>query len=191
MNHIFIIYSSWSIETMLKFLNGFMPDAVCMTKIMLDASLNETNKTIIVMKPELYYLLIQQGYGVTRFEIDFKIKKYKFNDLILQPQDKSSNLFIPIIKPTTESVVISIINQKLELLADFNVIPKKSWRLKCPLNSRETGFVKLGCFIFFKPEIFPYTIGIVKFLLNNTHWDDAAGNKYDNIIKCHWAKYRT
>ena len=188
--NIYIIYSSYSIETMLKFLDSFMPNAVGLTKIIMDSLLNETNKTIVVMKPELYDLLIENGYGVTRFEIDFKIKKYKFNENILPPLDKSSNLFIPIIKQTTETVVNTVINKKLDLLAEFNIIPKNSWRIKCPLNSRENGFIKLGCFIFFKSEISLYTIGVVKFLLNNTHWDINGENKYDNTIKCYWAKPR-
>lgn len=187
---IYIIYSSLSIEAMLNFLNGFMPNAVCLTKIIYDAYFNETNKTIVVMKPELYELLLENGYGVTRFEIDFKIKKYKFNENILAPLDKSSNLFIPIIKKTSESVVNAIVNKKLESLADFNIIPKNSWRLKCPINSREDGCVKLGCFIFFKSEISEYNIGVVKFLLNNTYWDAEGENKYDNTIKCYWAKKR-
>src|SRR5206468_942537 len=95
----------YSIEKLLNFLNSYMQNAVCLTKIIFDLNLNETNKTIVVMKPALYHLLIQHGYGITRFEIDFKIKKYKFNDNILPPLDKSSNLFIPIIKQTTETVV--------------------------------------------------------------------------------------
>ena len=190
MDNIYIIYSSYSIDKLLNFLNGYMQDAVCLTKIIYDFSMNETNKTIIVMKPELYQLLIQNGYGVTRFEIDFKIKKYKFNENILPPLDKSSNLFIPIIKQTTETVVNGIINQKLEQLANFQIIPNHSWRIKCPINSRENGFVKLGCFIFFKSEITDYNIGVVKFLLNNTKWDDKGNEKYDNMLKCYWAKPR-
>ncbi len=119
MDNIYIIYSSYSIEKLLNFLNGYMQGGVCLTKIVKDVFFNETNKTIVVMKPELYQLLIQNGYGVTRFEIDFKIKKYKFNENILAPLDKSTNLFIPIIKQTTETVVNTIINQKLEQLANF------------------------------------------------------------------------
>lgn len=187
---IYIIYSSWSIETLMNFLNGFMQNAVCLTKIIYDSSYNETNKTIVVMKSQLYDMLIQQGYGVTRFEIDFKIKRYTFNDNILPSPDKSSNLFIPIIKKTTEAVVNTIINQKLEHLAEFDIIPKNSWRIKCPINSRENGFIKLGCFIFFKNEISTYNIGVVKFLLNNTYWDLNGENKYDNTVKCYWAKHR-
>lgn len=188
--NVFICYSSWSIETLLNFLNGYMQNAVGLTKIIKDFCDNETNKTIVVMKPELYDILLQHGYGVTRFEIDFKIKKYKFNENILPPADKSCNLFIPITKKTTETIVNSIINKKLEILAEFDIIPKKSWRIKCPINSRENGFIKLGCFIFFKSEISLYNIGIVKFLLNNTHWDEEGDNKYNNIIKCYWAKPR-
>jgi hypothetical protein len=187
---IYIIYSSWSLATIKNFLLNLMPDSVSIMKIIYDAMYNETNKTIVVLKEELYNLLIQQGYGVSRFEIDFKIKKYKFNENILPSGDKTNNLFIPIIKKTTESIVTSIINQKLDELALFKIIPEKSWRLKCPINSRENGHVKLGCFIFFRNDITVYNISIVKFLLNNTHWVDNEDTKYDNTIKCYWARPR-
>lgn len=187
---IYIIYSSWSLDTIRNFLLNLMPDSISIMKIIYDYSYNETNKTIIVMKEELYNLLIDQGYGVSRFEIDFKIKKYKFNENILPSGEKTNNLFIPIIKKTTETIVTSVINKKLEELAEFKIIPEKSWRLKCPINSRETGNVKLGCFIFFRNDITIYNISIVKFLLNNTHWIDNEDNKYDNTIKCYWARPR-
>lgn len=186
---IYIIYSSWSLEKMKNFLLGFLPDSISFMKIIYDCQYNETNKTIVVLKEELYNILINQGYGITRFEIDFKIKKYKFNDNIL-PYDDNTNLFIPVIKKTTESIVTTIINNKLEELAKFKIIPEKSWRIKCPINSRETGQIKLGCFIFFKPEITNSNISVVKFLLNNTYWDDNEDKKYDNIVKCYWANPR-
>ena len=82
---IYIIYSSWSLDTIRNFLLNLMPDSISIMKIIYDYSYNETNKTIIVMKEELYNLLIDQGYGVSRFEIDFKIKKYKFNENLENP----------------------------------------------------------------------------------------------------------
>jgi len=187
---VYIIYSSWSLDTIKKFLLDLMPDSVSNMKIVYDSLYNETNKTIIVLKEELYNLLIDKGYGVTRFEIDFKIKKYKFNDSILPGINKSTNLFIPIIKKTTESDLTSIINKKLEELSQFKLLPEKSWRIKCPINSRENGNVKLGCFIFFRHDISIYNIGIIKFLLNNTHWINDDNDKYDNTIKCYWARHR-
>lgn len=187
---IYIIYSSWSLNTIKEFLISFLPDSVSFMKIIYDSQSNETNKTIVVLKEQLYNILIQKGYGVNRFEIDFKIKKYNFNDNILPSEGNTINLFIPINKKTTDSIVTGIINAKLEELSDFNIIPKKSWRIKCPVNSRETGQVKLGCFIFFKDEISVYNISVVKFLLNNTYWINNEDNKYDNIIKCCWANPR-
>lgn len=187
---IFIIYSNWSLDTITNFLNSLLPNQIGMMKIIYDSLYNETNKTIAVLSYTLYNLLIAKGYGVSRFEIDFKIKKYRFKDNILPPPDKSSNLFIPIIKKTTEFIVTDIINKKLEELAQFDIIPHKSWRIKCPINDRESGIVKLGCFIFFK-DLSVYNIAVVKFLLNNTQWDnDKNNNKYDNTIKCYWARFK-
>ncbi len=184
---VYIIYSNWSIDKIKSFLINIMPDSISFIKIIYDSMYNETNKTIVVLKEELYNLLIEQGYGVTRFEIDFKIKKYKFNENILPPAD-TRNLFIPIIKQTTEYVVTSIIESKLDELSKFKIIPEKSWRIKCPINSRETGRVKLGCFIFFRADINVEVVSIVKFLLNNTYWIEGEEKKYDNIVKCYWAR---
>ncbi|HSW77024.1 MAG TPA: hypothetical protein VLG50_08250 [Candidatus Saccharimonadales bacterium] len=166
-----------------------MSNQIGMMKIIYDSVKNETNKTIALLTPLLYNKLIDTGYDISRFEIDFKIKKYKFNDNITPPIDKSSNLFIPIIKKTTEWVVTNIINHKLEILAQFNIVPVRSWRIKCPINSRENGVIKLGCFIFFHHDVPVTSIGVVKFLLNNTYWDDDNKNdKYDNTIRCYWAR---
>ena len=190
--NIYIIYSNWSIDTLTTFLNNIQEGQVGMMKIVYDSACNETNKTIAVLSTSLYDTLISQGYGMSRFEIDFKIKRYKFNDNILPPKDKSRNLFIPIMKQTTEMAVTSRIHQKLEILANFDIIPQHSWRIKCPINSRENGLVKLGCFIFFKSDVTDQQIGIVRFLLNHTYWDNDKNNtKYDNTIKCYWAKPRT
>lgn len=189
---IYIIYSGWSIEKIYNFLNDTMKNSVCMMKIIYDSSFNETNKTIAVLNPELYDILINNGYSITRFELDFKIKKYKFKENIFPPPDKSSNLFIPIFKTTTETLATTIINKKLENLAQFGILPNKSWRIKCPINSRENGYVKLGCFIFFKSDLSESNISVVRFLLNNTHWNfnESNNNKYDNIIKCNWARHK-
>lgn len=181
---IYIIYSYWSLDKIRDFLNQILPDSVGIMKVIYNVHYQQTNRTIAVLKPELYSLLMNLGYGVTRFDIDFKIKKYKFNDV----QIVSSTLFVPIIKRTTDLIVTKLITEKLEQFATFNILPKGSWCIKCPIDSRETGLVKLGCFISFK-DVTIETIGVVKFLLTNLHWDnDHTNNKYDNIIKCYWAR---
>ncbi len=187
---IFIIYSNWSIDTVVNFLNGILPNQIGMMKIIYDNLSQETNKTIAVLTFKLYEMLIEQGYGKSQFHIDFKIKKYRFKDNILPPEDKSHNLFIPVCKQRTEFVVTENLNRKLEDLAAFGILPPQSWRIKCPIDDRESGIVKLGCFIFFR-NVDVYTIAIVKFLLNNTHWDDDKNNHtYHNILKINWARCR-
>lgn len=187
--NIYIIYSNWSLDTITTFLNNILPDQIGLMKIVYDSAYNETNKTIAVLSSALYERLLEQGYGASRFEIDFKIKQYKFNDNILPPKDKSRNLFIPITKQTTESSITTVINKKLEVLARYDIIPLQSWRLKCPIDSREGGLVKLGCFIFFKADVTDQQIGVVRFLISHTYWDDDKKNtKYDNMIKCYWTK---
>ena len=187
---IYIIYSSWSICKMKDFLDNILPDNVGLLKIVYDTIGNETNKTIVLMSNELYDKLLELGYGTYRYGIDFIIKRYKLGNYILPGENKSNNLFIPTIHKTTELFITTVLTNKLELLVKYNIIPPQSWRIKCPLNSRENGFIKLGCFIFFKPEISDYNIGVVKFLLQNLRWidGDSPGEKYDNMIKCYWAK---
>src|SRR5690606_11706032 len=103
--------------------------------------------------------------------------------------DRSNNLFIPTIKKVTETYVTKIIHNKLLALSNVGIIKENSWTIKCPIMSRETGIVKQGCFIFFK-DVSIYDIATVRFLINNTFWDDNSDKKYDNMIKCHWAKYK-
>lgn len=181
---IYIIYSSWSIEKIKAFLGEN-----CMLKIVFDINGNETNKTIAVMHDILYKKLEFEGYNAPQYGVDFIIKKYRLGNYILQPTNKSSNLFIPTIHPNTELYITSIINKKLQQLVSFNIIPDNCWKLKCPIDNRINGQVKLGCFVFFKDDITNYTKGVVRFLLNKTHWNDdiPSLDKYDNIFKCYWA----
>jgi hypothetical protein len=188
---VFIIYSNWNIDKMKAFLLKYDIDGVCMLKMIYDNSGSETNKTIAILSNNLYDKLIAEEYNVYKYNVDFKIKRYKLGDFLLPPKDKSDNLFIPIIKKTTETYVTDIINNKLSLFAKFDIIPYYSWKIKCPLSS--TGIdngVLLGCFIFFKKTINIYNIGIIKFLLHNTYWEETGGKKYDNMIKCYWAKHK-
>jgi len=187
---IYIIYSSWSIDKIATFLKSYDPDGVSMLKLIYDQNNFETNKTIAILSDHLYQLLVDHNYHIYRFETDFKIKKYKLGQYLLPPPDKSHNLFVPIIKKTTEVYVTEKLQEKLLNLANFGILPPDSWKLKCPILSRGDGQVILGCFIFFKKEIELYTIGVVRFLLNNTTWEQDGGNKYDNILKCHWAKHK-
>jgi hypothetical protein len=173
-----------------NFLKEFDPQGVSMLKIILDANSNETNKTIAILSDHLYQLLVEHNYHTYRFEVDFKIKKYKLGMFLMPPEDKSHNLFVPIIKKTTEVYVTDKINQKLIELANFGILPHDSWKLKCPISSRNDGQVSLGCFIFFKKEIDLFNIGVVRFLLNGTRWEDDGDNKYDNVLKCRWANHK-
>jgi hypothetical protein len=185
---IYIIYSSWSIDKIRNFLNTITNDCIGLLKIIYDNEGNETNKTIAVIKNELYNNLKEKGYTEFNYTLDFKIKIYKLPDFILPPEDRSSALFIPTIKKLTETYVTDIINNKLLELAKVNIIPIDSWKLKCPITSRFTGFVKQGCFIIFNSNINIYSIATIRFLLNNTYWEDNEVKKYNNMVKCHWAK---
>jgi hypothetical protein len=187
---IYIIYSSWSIDKITTFLKSYDPDGVSMLKIVYDNSSQETNKTIAILSDRLYQLLVDHNYHIYRFEIDFKVKKYKLGDYLLPPADKSTNLFVPIIKKTTEVYVTQKLNDKLVDLANFGIIEHDAWKLKCPISSRGDGQVILGCFIFFKKEIDTFNIGVVRFLLNNTTWEANGNHNYDNMLKCHWAKHK-
>lgn len=188
---IYIIYSNWSIDKISKFLKEYQADGVSLLKIIYDNVGNETNKTIAILSDSLYQLLVEHHYHTYRFEIDFKIKKYKLGDYLLPPSDKSHNLFVPIIKKTTEVYVTQKLNDKLTALSQYGIIAADSWKLKCPISSRGDGQVILGCFIFFKKEIDLFNIGVVRFLLNNTRWESDGTNKYDNMLKCYWAKHKS
>jgi hypothetical protein len=187
---IYVIYSSWCIEKIHVFLTNIGGDgSVGLLKIIYDNLSNESNKTIAVIKEHLYDKLIQLGYGNNNYNIDFKIKIYNLGDFLLPLPDRSNNLFIPTIKKVTETYVTEIVHNKLLALSNVGIIKENSWTIKCPIMSRETGIVKQGCFIFFK-DVSIYDIATVRFLINNTFWDDKSDKKYDNMIKCHWAKYK-
>jgi hypothetical protein len=82
------------------------------------------------------------------------------------------------------------LNEKLVELANFGILDHDSWKLKCPISSRGDGQVILGCFIFFKQEVDLFNVAIVRFLLNNTTWEQNGSHKYDNMLKCYWAKHK-
>ena len=196
---IYIIYSNWSLDKLSDFLTSMVNDGVGLLKIIYDNVGNETNKTLALISDALYIELLVKGYGINKYCADFIIKKYKFDKTKgLSPSpDKSNNLFIPVpsSQKSNELFITNVLNTKLEIFVKYNIIPAECWRIKCPLNSRELGQIKLGCFIFFKPEIPDTTIGVVKFLMQNLHWVDNTtsgldNSKYDNLIKCYWANHK-
>ena len=186
---IYIIYSNWSIEKITQFLDNIQSNGIGLLKILYDSNGNETNRTIAVIKEELYNQLVTMGYNTFSYSVDFKIKKYSLGSYLLPPADKSNNLFIPTIKQVTETYVTGIIDDKLKTLANVGIIEPNTWVIKCPKISRDTGIVKQGCFIFFK-NVPIHNIATVRFLINNTFWNENEEKKYDNMIKCHWAKYK-
>jgi hypothetical protein len=109
------------------------------------------------------------------------------------PKGYANYLYLPVPQELLfdDHAVRKIITEKLEHLSQWEIIPNDSWYIKIPLESRQTGGVKGGCFIRFKKEVQLEAIAMVKLLLSDTQWQDfSTADNQKILFRCHWAKSR-
>ena len=105
-------------------------------------------------------------------------------------------LFIPVPKAflKKERLVDRIIQEKLELLVKWNVLPKGSYTVYIPLKSRESGEIKSGCIVEFT-NVGLRRISMARIMLNDSYWEafgevvSSDENRDCDLFefKCHWA----
>jgi len=178
---VYIIYSRWSLSQLDNFLKDY--GDVGFLRIIYDNTGKETDRTIAIITQQVYKSLCNSGYGVSSqgsrsYGKGFKIMPFSMKENNFPGLGRTKTIFVPVPKyfENDDSRVIVAVDDKLKHLAEWDIIPDKSWIVNVPLKSREKGGVNGGCFISFNQEVPIEQIATVRILLTDTYWPEHAEN---------------
>lgn len=201
----FPVYSVWSklsLSQMDKFIQEF--GSAGFLRIVLDHEGKETDRTLAIMDDSTYEALVAAGYGEVKVKtsnvdtkkfIGFRASPFILKENNFPREGLDVNLFVPVPKHLSgdEAFVTDVVTEKLEHLAQWDIIPADSWKLTVPLASRETGGVRGGCFICFNACVPLPRVAMTRILLADTYWpesEEEVGTHDRSVFRCHWARMR-
>src|SRR5438309_1504918 len=97
---LYVIYSEVNIDELRRFLLSFTGNSEDIGLMRLDHARTEnllhkeTNRTLVTMVPNLFSLLLEEGYGKKNEMYDFKIKEYELKENNFPPSDCTYTLYI-------------------------------------------------------------------------------------------------
>lgn len=188
---VYLIRSKWSINMIDNFL--FKYGEVGFLRIVYDGENKETNRTIAIIPSSTFETLCKEGHGdgsKSTSKKDFKISKYILNKNNFPSKDCTKSFFIPIPPLYQETEVVDTVEDKLNHLSEWEILSKNSWEINVPVESREKGGIKGGCFVSFKNEITLQQLAMVRLLLTDTYWPQKEGITERPIFRCFWSKKR-
>lgn len=180
-----MIYSKLSISQILTFLRKYED-----CKFLRCAN-NATPPTIMfvaVLKEETFEKLKIEGYqnpiSDTR---EISISSYILKAKDYPAENQKCKYYIPIPiqhckEKITHDEVISVIESRLKILAEFKILENNCWEIKVPVVSNENLEIRGGCFVSFKSGVKEEKITLAKILLTKTKWGTT-----DLEFKCYWA----
>lgn len=145
-------------------------------RIMYDKFGKETSDgNLVLLDTSAYNKLVESGFGEDQdrqSRKEFKIKPFVIDKRKFPHEYQSDVLFVPVPKAldATDETVKQEIHARLTTLSNWDVLPSKSWNLTVPLDSRETGGVRSGCFITFNETVTLPQKAVTRILLNDTYW---------------------
>lgn len=191
---VYFVHSPKKLSDIEEFLKKF--GDVGYLRILYERNGSETaDKNIAILSDETYEKICEKGYNKRQYGIHYIVTPFKLPPHCQPPNGQSKVLFVPVPEQLSfdDEFVTEVITEKLSHLVDWKILPDKSWYLKVPLVSRETGGVKGGCFINFKSTVPFDTIAMVRVLLSDTIWQRKNEDNFDaddHVIKCFWARER-
>lgn len=166
-------------------------------RIVYDNNGKDTNRTIAILQQSTYDALCRDGYGESEDEPrtygqDFRIAPFRLDKNCFPGPGRNKNLFIPVPKSLSDNdgLVKTAIIDKLKHLAEWDIIEDGSWSVNVPLQSREKGGVKGGCYISFRRDVPDARIAMVRILLTDTYWPETDDDSNRPIFKCFWSRDR-
>jgi len=192
---VYMIYSKWSLTQIDNFLKEFGEAEYL--RIVYDNKHIETNRTIAILSDEVYKKLCDAGFNESKNN-GFKIKPY-----IVKEIDNSiavRTLFVPVPKEfcNLRDKVKDIISKKIINLSHLGIINESDWNINIPINTREKGDIKKGCYISFNDNVELERISLIRILLTDTYWpeiltlDSLLSKTSDSgerkIFRCLWER---
>lgn len=204
---VYVVYSRLSLDSIEDFIDEKtgVENAVSFIRVVYDRDSQATNRSIAVIRPDVYKKLLRwtedntrevydhTGRRLTRFnDVDFSISEYKIRDSDRQHRGSPANtLFVPVpsVLRSKQTFVRSYVNQCLRLFVDNNMIPDNCWHINIPLTTRESGGeIRNGCYISFR-GVHPDTLALVRVVIDYTFWEHDGVDEL--TFRCRWLKTRT
>lgn len=190
-----IVFSNWTLSKIVEFFKDYLDckeDDIGITKIerFRDRKSGETkdsNRTLILMKRELYERAIEAGLDMPQPQLDFRIAEYILKEKSAPPINYTSNLYLIIPKNIDSSEAERGIVEKLKIMVSFGMLKKDEYSLKIPLESRLTGEHKGYCYLAFSNNVTMDNKILIKALLNDSFMYIPSLNKLYHL-PAFWAK---
>ena len=189
---VFLIHSKWSLNKLDTFLSNY--GEVGFLRIVYDRDGNETDRNIAILPESAYEDLCTDGFDKRQYGKGLVISRYSLRENNFPGEERTSTLFVPVPKNLSadDDTVISVINDKLKHLSEWNIIPEDSWSVNAPLKSREKGGVRGGCFVSFKRDVPLSSRAMVRVLLTDTYWPESDDSSEEErpVFHCFWSRVR-
>lgn len=196
---VYMVYSRWSLHKLDTFLQNY--GSVGFLRVVFGPNDEETDRTIAILTPDVYEKLCEDGYGdeqhVSKDKRSYghgcRVIPFKLNDSSYPGEGRNKTLFVPVPKDISsdDTWANSVVHDKLIHLSEWGIIPANSWSINVPLNSREKGGVRGGCFVSFMRNVSLERIAMTRILLTDTYWPPHGSDEDDRaVFRCYWARDR-
>lgn len=162
MSVVALVYSNWTVQKISDFLEDFL-DAkmgdvglVKIERFRVKSFQNSTstqnlstqnsqntykdsNRTLLLMKRELFERAITAGLNFAQPNLDFRITEFVLDAKHLPYEGFTSNLYMVIPKTLGLSDAEALIGEKLKMCVTFGLLQETQYSLRTPLKSRITG----------------------------------------------------
>ena len=189
---VFVIHSRWSLSKLGDFLGEY--GDVGFLRIVYDKDGNETDRNIAILPESSYKDLCDDGYNRRQYGKGFVIAPYTLRDNNFPGENHTNTFFIPVPDElcSEDDSVVATINDKLQHLSEWNIIPPDSWSVNVPLKSREKGGIRFGCFVSFKRDVPVECRAMARVLITDTYWSELEEfpSEETPVFRCFWARKR-
>lgn len=188
-----LIISNWSITKLYEFLTDYLnatPSDILYSKIEKyknkSGVLKDSNKTLFLLSKKLFDAAIEEGFNMPQPGLDFRISEFTLNAKYYPYEGYTGNLFLNVPKFLSVKEVETFINDRFKTFAMAGLLPKDSYTLKIPLESRTTGEHKGFLICNFAEEVDIKSRTLVKILLQNSFICRHEGEEH--VLPVLWAR---
>ena len=189
-----IIYSNWTILKIFNFFTDYLEADkldIGMYKIIRQkdkhGNYQDTNKTLFLIKNSLFIKCLEEGLDMQQPDLDFRVTNFNLHEIHHYPKSGYfSDLFVKIPTSLSSNDCEILINEKMNVFVNFDMITKKEYKIRTPLKSRISGEHK-GYMLLDFMDVEVDTIAYIKLLLHDSFFYlDENKNIYNIFV--YWRK---
>lgn len=171
-----VVFSSWTLSKIVEFFRDYLDcyeDDIGITKIerfkdQRTEEMKDSNRTLVLLKIDLYTKAIEAGLDMPQDNLDFRISEYIIKPKNYPPINYTDNLYLIIPKNVKITEAEFSILEKLKRMVEFGMMRKDDYNLKIPLESRLTGDHRGFGYLSFSSQVRLNTRVLIKALLHDS-----------------------